>query len=333
MAGDTSTEITQSGSAYVAVPITAFRGLRREVPVDIYLKLSTQSFARLFSHSLGLDYRRLASYMAKGVRQLYVRAEDESAWNSFRESSGAALLLDSALSLQAKLVHVLNLTEQNLAEIFALLDVSEEAFHASEEVVKGYVRLLAEDPRSLALLIELVTHGDYLYSHSVATAVVSVLMARAAGRFPQRMVELIGLGGFLHDIGCVRLRAGILEQKGELSQEDWRELHAHSRLGLQMIEGNPKIPDEVRYIVYQHHEQPGGSGYPNGLKNHAIFFPAKIVAVADSLCAMLARRPYREALTVSQALDVLRSDLDHYDMGVVSLLSTVLRRDQFADSR
>ena len=52
-----------------------------------------------------------------------------------------------------------------------------------------------------------------------------------------------------------------------------------------MIENTQNIPDEVRYIVYQHHEQPCAKGYPNGLGGPVIYYPAKIVALADGLSA------------------------------------------------
>ena len=94
----------------------------------------------------------------------------------------------------------------------------------------------------------------------------------------------------------------------------------HPALGLKMIEGTPGIPDEVRFIVYQHHEQPDGKGYPNGLHGKAIYYPATIVAIADSFSALISDRPFRPAFTVPQAFKILEENPGKYDRELVALL-------------
>jgi putative two-component system response regulator len=90
-----------------------------------------------------------------------------------------------------------------------------------------------------------------------------------------------------------------------------------------MIENTPNIPDEVRYIVYQHHEEPGGHGYPNGLHNPVIYYPAKIVALADAFSALISKRPFRPAYTVEQAIQILQSQNGKHDRDLVKMLSNV----------
>ena len=53
------------------------------------------------------------------------------------------------------------------------------------------------------------------------------------------------------------------------------------------------ITDGVLY----HQERWDGKGYPFGISGEKIPFPARIIAVADSIDAMLSDRPYRKALT------------------------------------
>ena len=58
-------------------------------------------------------------------------------------------------------------------------------------------------------------------------------------------------------------------------------------------------------IAGQHHERLDGSGYPAGLKGHEIRLEARILAVADILESMSAPRPYRPAVGLQAALQVL----------------------------
>ncbi|RLE38915.1 phosphohydrolase, partial [Candidatus Acetothermia bacterium] len=55
-----------------------------------------------------------------------------------------------------------------------------------------------------------------------------------------------------------------------------------------------------------HHEHWDGSGYPDGLKGEQIPLGARIVAVADVYNALTTDRPYREAYSKAEALEIIR---------------------------
>ena len=111
-----------------------------------------------------------------------------------------------------------------------------------------------------------------------------------------------------------------IDSPTDLTAAQWREMRSHPKLGLKMIEAAQNIPEEVRYIIYQHHEEPSGAGYPSGLRGPVIFFPAKIVGLADSFCALITKRPFREAYTVEQALGIIQHEVGKYDRELVRSL-------------
>jgi putative nucleotidyltransferase with HDIG domain len=88
-----------------------------------------------------------------------------------------------------------------------------------------------------------------------------MFIAKACGQFNQRMLEIVGQGGFLHDIGLIQLPRELIEKTDPLPNlaEEYKN---HPQLGLKMVENASSIPDEVRYIIYQHHEQPGEADIP-----------------------------------------------------------------------
>jgi HD-GYP domain-containing protein (c-di-GMP phosphodiesterase class II) len=105
-------------------------------------------------------------------------------------------------------------------------------------------------------------------------------------------------------------------------------MHTHPKLGLKALEDTTTIPDEVRYIVYQHHEQPSGKGYPNRIRSTVIYYPAKIVALADAFSALISKRPFRPALTVPQAMTILQGEAvrDKYDRDLIGIMASVFLR-------
>lgn len=316
----TSSETPQK---WIEVDIRSFRDATRDINFDVYLKVAEGNYAHVFSRNTGLDYKRLAQYIAKGVTTLVVREEDEPAYREFVSRKAYEIFEDPTTPEDRKIAVLINMTEQSMAEIFCQMTVDEESAQDAQRLIRGYVDLMLKKPHSLAMLLRLVAHGDYLYYHSVSVSVFSMFIAKASGQFNRRMLEIVGLGGFLHDIGSVQLPREIVCSPTEFTPEQWREMRTHSRIGMKMLEGNTDIPDEVRYIVYQHHEEPGGQGYPNGLRGPVIYYPAKIVALADAFSALITQRPFRPAYSVEQALEILRNAPGKYDRELIKMLSLV----------
>ena len=57
-----------------------------------------------------------------------------------------------------------------------------------------------------------------------------------------------------------------------------------------------------------HHERIDGSGYPNARRLTDLTLEMRILAVADVFEAMTAHRPYRDAMTTDEALDLIGRD-------------------------
>jgi HD-GYP domain-containing protein (c-di-GMP phosphodiesterase class II) len=73
--------------------------------------------------------------------------------------------------------------------------------------------------------------------------------------------------------------------------------------------------------VRWHHEWWNGAGYPDALRQTEIPLGARILRVADSYAAMTDDRPYRAALTESQAREkMIEGSAIEFDPDVVAVL-------------
>ena len=315
--------MNDSNDAYIAIPLSSLKQSLRDIQFDVYLKLGEENYAHVFSRSTGLDYKRLASYAQKGIKEAFIKKTDEAIYKDFLAHPPIELLKDTNVPNEKKIAVLLNITEQNLAEIFCNLKVEDEVVKSTTKVIKGYVDLLVESPRSLAMILNLVSHGEYLYYHSIAVSIFSIFLGKATGLLDPKTLNIVGLGGFLHDIGHSLIPNEINEAPRELTAAEWEVIKSHPKLGLDMLAESDNIPDEVKYIVYQHHEHPSADGYPNQLKAAAIYYPAKIVSIADSFSSLISKRPYRPAFTIPQALKVLQNDMHRYDKPLVELMTSI----------
>jgi putative nucleotidyltransferase with HDIG domain len=310
----------------VAVPIESFRRVTRDISFDVFLKLSEDNVVHVFSRATGLDYKRLANYIQKGVAFLYIRKEDEEAYKAFVSKSLDGIINSPETTPEKKIAALLNMTEQNMSEIFAQANVREETVEDTQRLVGSYVDLMTKNPQSLAVILKLVAHGEYLYYHSVAVSIFTLFIAKASGHFNRETLEIMGMGAFLHDIGQIQLPREIFDTPAKLTPAEREQMNQHPKLGLEMLQDLPNIPEEVRYIIYQHHEEPKGTGYPNGLCGQAIYYPARVVALADTFSALVSKRPFRPAYSVEEAIAILRENKEKFDPDLVELLAAVILR-------
>ena len=87
------------------------------------------------------------------------------------------------------------------------------------------------------------------------------------------------------------------------------------------------LSNEIKTMIYHHHEKYGGGGYPSGIKGQAIPLGSRILAVADTFEAMTAKRPYRQAFPLKKALRLLKNCTPgQLDPDVVDVFIKLIKR-------
>jgi putative two-component system response regulator len=134
--------------------------------------------------------------------------------------------------------------------------------------------------------------------------------------------------GQLIDVGMLQIPRELLWRPGTLAASEFELVKTHAERGYEILR-NIEFPWPVAEVVRQHHERLDGSGYPRGLKGEDILLEARIVAVADTVEAMLAPRPHRPALSVPACIEELQSQAGRrYDARVVKACVKLLREAQ-----
>lgn len=121
--------------------------------------------------------------------------------------------------------------------------------------------------------------------------------------------ETYHIAAHLHDIGKIGIRDSVLLKEGKLSDEEWEIMKSHSVQGYNILK-NVKSFEEVAKIVRSHHERFDGKGYPDGLKGEEIPFGARIIAVADSIDAMISDRPYRKGMDPEFCKEQIKKNIE-----------------------
>ncbi|MFN8629314.1 MAG: diguanylate cyclase [Chloroflexota bacterium] len=137
-----------------------------------------------------------------------------------------------------------------------------------------------------------------------AIAEASLAMAQAID-LPQGELDRLRTASLLHDLGKLAIPEEILNKPADLAASEWRVVTEHPKIGQVVLEQAGALRDAAM-IVLHHHEWFDGRGYPYGLAGIDIPVGARIVAICDAYEAMIAGRPYREAVSHEEAIAELR---------------------------
>ena len=163
---------------------------------------------------------------------------------------------------------------------------------------------------------DLARGGEERHSRSVTA--FTIALARAMG-IPREHIRVLARVAFLHDIGKMAIPDSILFKPGKLDDDEMAVMRQHCLHGYQMLKNIPPLA-EVCETAHSHHERYDGSGYPQGLKGKEIPLGARIVAVADSLDAIISDLPYRRARSLAEARNEIQTWADRqFDPEVVEV--------------
>ncbi|UCC24648.1 MAG: HD domain-containing protein [Gemmatimonadales bacterium] len=170
-------------------------------------------------------------------------------------------------------------------------------------------RLLGEDEvdrmaETFARVID--TKSSFTYDHSRRVGEIARAIGRRRG-VSDREARRLYRAGLLHDIGKLALPNLLLHKPQALSPEQVALIRSHPLHSYEILRYVEAFSDVAALAAY-HHERLDGTGYPWGVAAESLDEACRTLAVADMYEALTVDRPYRPAMSVEQALDVLRTE-------------------------
>jgi putative nucleotidyltransferase with HDIG domain len=328
-----SRELTLMLSAEACLVSRLEDGLLREV-ADY--SGSERQVARGLSYYLA-DYPTTASVLESGL-PCSISADDAGA-------DPAELFVLREMEMQSVLIVPLTVETLN----WGLIEVYDKRTRVFSGVERYLAELAATHIGALVAGFEHEERAQRLYRETLASlsnaleakdAVTSQhteeVVRLAVGVAAELELDLeavrnVELGAVLHDIGKVRVPESILNKAGPLTDQEWVIMKTHPEIGEHILRPIQSL-HAILPIVRHHHERWDGTGYPDGLAGRRIPLGARIVAVCDAYRAMTEDRPYRAALSISEARDELEAGAGtQFDAECVAALFRALeRRDNVA---
>ena len=221
---------------------------------------------------------------------------------------------------------------------FGAIVLPDEASDASHALQLADERLYAqkysrrgESDRTMAALLEaLLVRDPGVHEQLVGVGSLAAEVGRMLGLRRDELEEL-DRAAQLHDLGQLAVPDEILSKPGPLDEREWAFVRQHTIVGERILRASPALRS-VATVVRASHENWDGSGYPDGLAGEDIPLASRIIRACNAFVAMTSQRPYRDAMSLEEALDELeRCAGDDFDPTVVRVLVARVRDEHEAE--
>ncbi|MDO6442105.1 MULTISPECIES: HD-GYP domain-containing protein [unclassified Marinobacter] len=174
-------------------------------------------------------------------------------------------------------------------------------------VISKMVSSVVRQPDALLWLSRIRQHDDHVYRHALNTSVWALVCGRQLG-LNEGLLNHLGLGCLLSQVGKTRLPAELLSREGQLVPEEYALYRTYVEKGMAMLEDSG-LSRAVLSVVQGHRERHNGSGFPEGVRGDRIPLLAKIAGLAEFFESLIEpRESFAEPMTPAKAVTLL------YDM-------------------
>lgn len=267
-----------------------------------------------YSKLKGLDfeYREIAAYLnlAEKIDVYSVALGDRFDIAMFEKQVGTVISGEA-----------LNLFKEAVKKYDIIQKVKRDEHNAELDDIASYMIYTNEDKRKF---LEMLMYCQGFKSESyVINTVACLCIAESLG---QKMglnaleMEQLYNGALLHDIGMLAIPMEIIQAPRKLTEEEYEKVKMHVYLAEKEL--NTRMAEEVVAIIAAHHERCDGSGYPRGLREVQMNQMQKILQVADTVTALLSKRPYRSAFSKDEMAALIHKEMaaGKYNKAIVNTL-------------
>ena len=281
-------------SAMLEIAISEFVS-GETIPVDLYMKLGGGKFLCIARRGAKTQLKNLSVVQNKSLNSVFVRKDE------YHEiiSQTLRIVEIATQASQLKNEHKTLFLRNAVSAVFTQIEsfgASPHAIGLAKEVSTSTIQLVAAQPRLTDILKGLKAASSSVFNQSIATSIFSVMIAQKMGWSSKVTIEKLALGGMLAEIGLKELPTELINKpRSEMSFEEVQRYEEHPFRSMKILESVENIPSDVLSIVYEHHENAMGLGYPRRLRDIRMNPLARVVAVATCFCELTVPNPANPA--------------------------------------
>lgn len=254
---------------------------------DVYVRMKEDKFVKILKANEEFDRDRIMQYMKKGVQFFYIRKEAQQLYLQYSESLTAKLLSSKTVSAEVKSAHVLGLGKQTM-DFLKSTGINDDTLQNAKRLA-SYTNQLVDDlrPKNSPELSKFLQNAA-MCEHGTGVVLLVSLMVPHLGYNDPKLIDVICLSAYLHDIGLINApEAWLKEDILSMTAEEQQNFEQHPLQGAIMLKKIRTLNPLVCQVVSQHHERRTRKGFPLKLGSGAITPVSELIGIADTFQQIL----------------------------------------------
>lgn len=286
----------------------------------------------LIARNTPLEVFHKEALIKMGVMGIYIREGEEDDIDLEKKKDEQIIAevkdeLDKIIESDRAKVNLSESVKQQVAEGIQYIynDTDSPDFtKITRSITNDLMRAIVDNDAIAVDISALKISDEYTFKHSVDVATMAMIVGKKHGLSDAEVHE-IGIAGLLHDVGKSKIPNEILNKVAPLTEQEFDLMKQHSLFGYGILKDKNDLSNSIKLGVLQHHEKMNGSGYPMGVTSHRISLFARIISVADIYDALVTERPYKDAFSPRDAVEMIMSMTSELDISVMrSFLESII---------
>ena len=214
---------------------------------------------------------------------------------------GIYAYLEKPINPNEFLVHATRIVRdfnERIELLHRLAEADRRAAPAAGTVASNEDAVVIKAMNQVAALHDPSIVGHHALSAALARAIAAQL------RLTGEEIATLGSAAEVYDIGKVAIPQHLISSRSTLIAADRYDVEAHAEAGAKVLATrNTAVMRAAASVALTHHERYDGAGYPHKMRGTAIPIFGRIVAVTDTLAALVRARNDRAALSLAAAFD------------------------------
>jgi len=300
---------------------------RPRIDYDVYIKLSENKSVKLANKGEEIPTDRVKYYKEKGIKHLHILKEDFAKLVDFNMNVTKIIKDRSDVSTEKK-INFIKYTGEVLLEKVFVVGVDKHSFDDAQTFLNLSIDVISESDEHVNLLTLLNTHSDHVYAHSLGVALYSVMVAKKMFFESNSVLFKLMTAGLYHDIGKKEIDRTILEKPRHLlNKEERRIFESHVVRGQEILMKISGVSEDVAHLVFEHHEDMAGQGYPFNKKRNELHPLSKILQAVNIFMELTLTSEEGKGMNGINAVNYMEKIYaNRVDMAVLNAIRGILEK-------
>ncbi len=312
---------------HVPIRVSTLRG-DQAIDFDAFVKINDK-FILYCRKGDSFEGERLKRLKAKKLKKMFITPDAEKNYRDYMTRNIEMAYSKKAGTTLENRAEIIQGDQQSNTEAVMENPENEVTYNEAKDSAAKFADFLSsEDPSTLNTILNIENVDQNIAHHGVTVSSFAVALANRLGVKDPKQLQLLTLGGLLHDFEHFHSGLNIARPIDQFTPDELKLYKTHPIAGGQKVQDKKHFDQAVINIIVQHEEYIDGKGYPNGLLENKIDPLALIVASANALDRLITFEnvPKKQAVKKLMIEAVGKHPLNH-----IQLLGDIMGKMTFAN--